>query len=480
MNNLKLILSILFLLAVSLPVALITTFSASVINENSKNTIQQRVISEVEHLERQINFIFEEVEARVNFLSESDIVLEHIGKLPRFNTTSDNSTDYVTQNDTTDPKLYRLFERIAKTMGDIAYVYMADSNKGYYQWPVGPLTDFYNPAIRPWFISAQRASGNIVRPQAYYWAAEDTVHLSTVKEIKVKDDIDGVIGVDITLTKMNAIIRNMDLGFNERLLLVESSDTILVDTLDKGNQFKLVSDVFTDNVFDQIERIPSIDAKLFKINKSKHWVSRFEFKKMGWAFYVFIPEETHSEQITQVNKYTLPLAVLCIIIFSLFGFLIARKITNVILDRENQLVKLKDDAEQAVVAKSQFLANMSHEIRTPLNGVIGMTQLLSTTNLSNEQQDKVKTILQSGKRLIHLINEVLDLSKAEANELELTPHVVQIEDVIGNISKSFQANASKKQLDLVLELQELAGIWVKVDDLRLGQVISNLLSNAIN
>lgn len=479
MSKLKATLSFLFFLSVSLPVLLVTGFSAYILEDDSRQKIHQRIKSEVSHLERQINVNFDHVESLLNFLSESDVVLSRIGNVDRFNHKKNNSREQVFSTGLTNQALYELFESIGMNMPDITYVYIGDSNKGYVQWPIGPLTDFYDPTVRPWYLSAKNADGAVTRPPVYYWAADKSLQLSTVKAIKMRDNSLGVIGIDITLADMDAIIKSMDLGFNERLLLVDPSGTLLVDTKNTNNVFTPFKDAIPSTSLDKLLSLNYLTTELVAIESEVFWSSKYHFKKMDWTFYVLIPQESLTVQVKKVNEFTLPLASFFIIIFGLFGYFTAQKITKVIKERENQLVDAKDQAEAAVIAKSQFLANMNHEIRTPLNGVIGMTQLLSTTELSEEQKEKVDTIMLSGNRLMNLINEVLDLSKAEANELELSLQRVNLSESIGGIAKSFKANASNKGLDLILDLHTLDNVWANIDDLRLGQVIGNLLSNAI-
>jgi signal transduction histidine kinase/CheY-like chemotaxis protein len=130
-------------------------------------------------------------------------------------------------------------------------------------------------------------------------------------------------------------------------------------------------------------------------------------------------------------------------------------------------------------AKSSFLANMSHEIRTPLNGILGMAQVLGNEQLTPLQIEGVQTILESGKTLMALLNDVLDLSKIEAGKLDIERIDGNLRDSFFYVQKLFLGRAQEKHIGLYVEIDEAVPDDVKFDHIRVRQCMSNMVSNAI-
>ncbi|MBY7899172.1 CHASE domain-containing protein [Vibrio fluvialis] len=149
------------------------------------------------------------------------------------------------------------------------------------------------------------------------------------------------------------------------------------------------------------------------------------------------------------------------------------------LKAEQKLTTALQEAENATRAKSAFLANTSHEIRTPLNAIIGLTHLMANENLTETQRLLIDKISLSGKSLLGIVNDVLDLSKIEAAEMSLELIPVELRDFVDEISSVFAIQAEQKKLDYTLKLDNHLPEWVETDPIRLKQIIVNLLSNAL-
>ncbi|MBF0194641.1 MAG: response regulator [Magnetococcales bacterium] len=137
-------------------------------------------------------------------------------------------------------------------------------------------------------------------------------------------------------------------------------------------------------------------------------------------------------------------------------------------------------AEESARSKSEFLATMSHEIRTPMNGVLGMAEMLLTTSLNTQQKRYTDVIYRSGESLLHIINDILDLSKIEAGRLELVEKPFDLRDMIEGVLDAFFVESGKKQLDLALRFRPVdMPLGIIGDISRLRQVLVNLIGNAI-
>lgn len=146
---------------------------------------------------------------------------------------------------------------------------------------------------------------------------------------------------------------------------------------------------------------------------------------------------------------------------------------------EQELLRAKQAAEAASLAKGEFLATMSHEIRTPLNGIIPMLELISRGQLSLDQRDMLQTATGSSLQLLRIVDDILDYSKLEANKLELEITTFNLRELLDGVAQLMQRTAEGKQLRLGLDIEPSVRLLVRGDPIRLRQVLGNLIGNAI-
>ncbi|MEA1920145.1 MAG: response regulator, partial [Campylobacterota bacterium] len=167
-----------------------------------------------------------------------------------------------------------------------------------------------------------------------------------------------------------------------------------------------------------------------------------------------------------------------------FDYMITKIVEKMILESErqhyeNELKKSNIQLQAATKAKDEFLANMSHEIRTPMNAIIGLSHILLQSNLDKKQTGYVDKIHTSGNLLLGIINDILDFSKIEAGKLDIECIDFNLNTVLSNVSNIISSKAKEKNLELIYDLDRALPLMFRGDPIRVGQIIINLMNNAV-
>ncbi len=344
----------------------------------------------------------------------------------------------------------------------------------------------YDPTSRDWYADGIKAGGDtaVISPYVDLYTGDVIISVS-----RMLSDGKSVIALDVTMNHIQDVLADIDLGAGGYGMIVNADGLIVAHPYEalKGRKCsdiygeEFMADIM-DNAGDRINTV--IGGENYAV---------FVNDVMGqWYTVVLVnSRELLSGVRTQmiINGIVYMIVFLLVIFFYSVGYTNERNTNRLMAelkdekqkqDYEAAVLKLeKSVADQANQAKSRFLADMSHEIRTPINAVLGMNEMILREADNEDIREYARNIHTSGEALLSLINTILDFSKIEDGKMELVPVEYNTADLIRYLINSVDERARTKSLDFITVIDPSIPSSMSGDDMRLGQVIINLLTNAV-
>ena len=347
--------------------------------------------------------------------------------------------------------------------------------------------DDYDPTVREWYIDTVAAGGQPLVVSPYVDAQTGNVIISVCKALT---DTNNVLGLDLTLTGVQETVEEIQMNGNGYAFIVNFDGTVVAhrDSNEKGKNY--CEDPGKAELFGQVI---SVDKGNFDMEIDGKKCTVFVDEVLDQWHLVIVVETAELYRDTTsvlIVSVLVGLAVFALIsAFYILAYLHERKANKRIeemkeIERQREyeakvLMLEKAAADSANKAKSDFLADMSHEIRTPINAVLGMNEMILRESKDDSILEYSSNIKSAGNTLLSIINNILDFSKIEDGKLSLVPVEFDVAEQINNLVNSISERARAKDLDFILDVDESLPSRLFGDDVRISQVIMNLLTNAV-
>lgn len=345
----------------------------------------------------------------------------------------------------------------------------------------------YDPTVRDWYKEAVAAGGQPLVVNPYVDAQTGNVIISVCKALT---DTNNVLGLDLTLTDVQKTVEGIQIDGNGYGFVLNYDGTVIAhhDSSEKGKNYS--EDPDKKEIY---EKIMSIDKGCFEmVIDGKICTVFVDSVHDQWHLAIVVEKSALMKNTWNVLIVSVFIGLFVFALISIFyiaGYRHERKVnkrmeemkaTEQKREYEAKILQLeKAAADTANKAKSDFLADMSHEIRTPINAVLGMNEMILRESKDEQILEYSTNIKSAGNTLLSIINNILDFSKIEDGKMTLVPAEFDTAEFITNLVNTISERARAKGLEFVTEIDESVPSKLYGDDVRISQIVMNLLTNAV-
>ena len=345
----------------------------------------------------------------------------------------------------------------------------------------------YDPTARDWYIDTSAAQGKTLIVSPYVDAETGNVIISVCKALS---DNDNVLGLDLTLSHVQEIVEDIQINGNGYGFILNYDGTVVAHK-DEGEKGKNYSEI--PERAELFDKVLEVGKGYFEMEIDGRMCTVFVDDILDqWHLVIVVESAVLFKPTRDVLVVSICVGVIVFALISAFyiiGYRHERKVNKRLEEMkaneqrreyEAKILALeKAAADSANKAKSDFLADMSHEIRTPINAVLGMNEMILRQSDDEQILEYSSNIKSAGNTLLSLINNILDFSKIEDGKMSLVPVEFDTAELIDTLVNSVSERARAKGLELNIDVDRSVPSRLYGDDVRIGQVITNLLTNAV-
>ncbi len=345
----------------------------------------------------------------------------------------------------------------------------------------------YDPTIRDWYKDTVAAGGEPLVVSPYVDAQTGNVIISVCKALS---DTDNVLGMDLTLSGVQETVEDIQINGNGYGFILNYDGTVVAHK-DAGEKGKNYSEI--PGRSELYDKVMEVDKGNFEMEIDGRMCTVFvDDIHEQWHLVIVVESDVLLKPTRDVLVVSICIGVIVFALISAFyiiGYRHERKVnkrleemkaTEQRREYEAKILALeKAAADSANKAKSDFLADMSHEIRTPINAVLGMNEMILREARDEQILEYSSNIKSAGNTLLSLINNILDFSKIEDGKMNLVPVEFETAELVAALENSISERARAKGLELNIDVDRSVPSRLYGDDVRIGQIVVNLLTNAV-
>ena len=506
---------------------LLTCLSTAVIvysltRNASTEAFHTLAVSQLERVEERIKTFMEPGAMSVKYLTGVDLIRNSRGELTSYLDTTETTTLYYINHPQYERRIYDEFIRVHNSNDNFGLVFMANTDGQYAQAPEGHIkSPNYDPRTRSWYVEAMADENEITVTSPYLTTGGGMVCSIMAKTYDSHGNQLGLLGIDYSLQSLTEDLENRQILKTGYLVLFDANGNIIFDK-SHPEYTTMAPDEYSD-LRKQMAANPNSTFYGVGNHGSQEYVVTHSINPTGWTVaVVFQKSELMESSYEMMRLIIITFVVIFLLAFILLSVMARgivkpiEKLTNAatfiadetrdaslgisleLQDKLNvsgssesrrlsealrlMLKTLQDRIEAALAAskaKTEFLSNMSHEMRTPMNAILGMTVIGKNATTIERKNYTFEKIEEASIHLLGVINDILDMSKIEADKMELSPTKFDFEKILHKVVNMINFRVTEKKQNFSVYIDNKIPCFVIGDDQRFAQILMNLLSNAV-